>query len=223
MTILIFGATGAAGGSVLDVCLASADVAEVRAIVRRGLPPHDRLRAVVHADFLDFSPLSEAFRGRAHHRECRCVPSPCARTTACGRRYDVRRPGPPGPGVRSRRPGPPGPGDVFHTRMHLLLKGRTTGDARPVTGAGLPIDESAARIRCPRCFWQPTRSSLWGCVCTGTPEPPFDACGTIWNTFDTRGRCPGCSHQWIWTSCLRCGVASRHEDWYEQSPGSAPH
>src|SRR6186997_260126 len=63
MTILIFGATGAAGGSVLDVCLASADVAEVRAIVRRGLPPHDRLRAVVHADFLDFSPLSEAFTG----------------------------------------------------------------------------------------------------------------------------------------------------------------
>ena len=35
MKILVFGATGSAGGSVLRVCLAAPDVEEVRAIVRR--------------------------------------------------------------------------------------------------------------------------------------------------------------------------------------------
>ena len=69
-------------------------------------------------------------------------------------------------------------------------------------------------IRCPLCHWQPSAASRWHCVCHGTPEPFFEACGTVWNTFDTRGRCPGCQHQWQWTTCLSCGVASRHEDWY---------
>ena len=49
-----------------------------------------------------------------------------------------------------------------------------------------------------------------------TPEPPFDFCLTSWNTFATHGRCPGCRHQWIWTSCLRCEEWSLHEDWYER-------
>ena len=35
-----------------------------------------------------------------------------------------------------------------------------------------------------------------------------------WNTFETRGKCPDCAHQWRWTSCLRCEGWSRHEDWY---------
>jgi hypothetical protein len=69
------------------------------------------------------------------------------------------------------------------------------------------------RIRCPLCKWQPNASSVWACA-EGGPEPPFGACGTLWNTFLTRGRCPGCAHQWQWTSCLRCGGWSRHEDWY---------
>jgi hypothetical protein len=76
-----------------------------------------------------------------------------------------------------------------------------------------------ARIRCPLCEWQPTAQSQWACVGDGTPEPFFGGCGTIWNTFETRGRCPGCRHQWTWTSCLRCHGWSLHEDWYDVTPG----
>ena len=72
-----------------------------------------------------------------------------------------------------------------------------------------------AGIRCPKCQWRPSGSNLWRCDCKGTPEPVFDACGTIWNTFSTRGRCPGCQHQWLWTGCLHCQEASLHEAWYE--------
>lgn len=62
MKILLFGATGSAGGSVLRVCLASPTVEEVRAIVRRPLAlAHDRLRVFVHGDYLDFSSVEEAF------------------------------------------------------------------------------------------------------------------------------------------------------------------
>jgi hypothetical protein len=49
-----------------------------------------------------------------------------------------------------------------------------------------------------------------------SPEPPFKGCGTVWNTFLTKGRCPGCSHQWRWTSCLQCQQWSLHDDWYEK-------
>lgn len=75
-------------------------------------------------------------------------------------------------------------------------------------------EDKFSRIRCPLCEWQPNASSVWVCVCFDTPEPDFGGCGTIWNTFATGGRCPGCAHQWRWTSCLRCGEWSRHEDWY---------
>lgn len=75
------------------------------------------------------------------------------------------------------------------------------------------------RIRCPICFWHPDANSRWCCSAEGTPEPPFPSCGTIWNTFATRGRCPGCQHQWQWTSCLLCGEASLHEAWYETGTG----
>ena len=76
-------------------------------------------------------------------------------------------------------------------------------------------DEAFERIRCPLCDWTPSRSSRWFCSGAGTPEPAFDSCGTAWNTFTTRGLCPGCQHQWQWTSCLRCSGWSLHEDWYE--------
>jgi len=76
-------------------------------------------------------------------------------------------------------------------------------------------DEQLHGIRCPKCAWRPSQSDLWCCLAIDTPEPPFDFCMTEWNTFSTRGRCPGCQHQWTWTSCLRCGEWSLHEDWYE--------
>jgi uncharacterized protein YbjT (DUF2867 family) len=63
MTVVIFGATGSAGDSVLDVCLASPDVTEVRAIVRRTVAPHEKLRVIVHHNFLDYYSLEPAFTG----------------------------------------------------------------------------------------------------------------------------------------------------------------
>ena len=77
-------------------------------------------------------------------------------------------------------------------------------------------DEGLNGIRCPQCSWRPSVHDLWCCVVIDTPEPPFPGCGTEWNTFSTHGKCPGCAHQWQWTSCLRCGEWSLHEDWYEQ-------
>ena len=76
-------------------------------------------------------------------------------------------------------------------------------------GAGLK--GKGPRIRCPRCRWRPRRGDRWYCSRPG--------CGTSWNTFQTRGRCPGCGHQWTMTACLACHQWSRHLDWYE---GDAP-
>jgi uncharacterized protein YbjT (DUF2867 family) len=64
VNVLIFGATGSAGGSVLRACLGSPIVNEVRTITRRPLAlEHPKLRSIVHADFLDFSPVAEGFDG----------------------------------------------------------------------------------------------------------------------------------------------------------------
>jgi hypothetical protein len=58
-------------------------------------------------------------------------------------------------------------------------------------------------IRCPQCKWTPRAKHLWSC-----------RCGHNWNTFDTRGLCPGCGHQWEITGCLQCGAVSPHPEWY---------
>ncbi len=71
-----------------------------------------------------------------------------------------------------------------------------------------------SRIRCPLCKWRPDARSRWICRDSPHPENFTGGCGTVWNTFDTRGLCPGCGHQWRWTSCLRCHRKSPHEDWY---------
>ena len=64
MKILLFGATGSAGGSVLRMCLEAPAVGEVRAIVRRPLQlVHDKLRVFIHGDYLDYGPVVEAFAG----------------------------------------------------------------------------------------------------------------------------------------------------------------
>ena len=78
------------------------------------------------------------------------------------------------------------------------------------------VRDASDRIRCPRCAWTPDASSRWCCDYRQSPEPPFESCGAVWNTFKTAGRCPGCQHQWEWTSCLRCSEYSRHEEWYER-------
>ena len=64
MVILIFGASGSAGGGVLQACLASPAVTEVRAIARRPLAvAHPKLRTVQHQLFDDYSAIAEAFAG----------------------------------------------------------------------------------------------------------------------------------------------------------------
>ena len=82
-------------------------------------------------------------------------------------------------------------------------------------------DDKFNRIRCPLCRWRPRAYSRW--YCADAFVPPFFhlGCGTAWNTFDTRGRCPGCNYQWRFTDCLRCGGRSPHEDWYESSAAAA--
>ena len=79
-----------------------------------------------------------------------------------------------------------------------------------------------ARIRCPHCLWQPRRNSIWTCLPIGAPEYLARGCGHSWNTFDTQGLCPGCSHQWLHTSCLACGQWALHVDWYEREGSDKP-
>ena len=98
--------------------------------------------------------------------------------------------------------------------LHLLKNDRAP-DRIIVDVSSADRQEPFSAIRCPLCSWRPSASSLWSCNCLGTPEPFFESCGMVWNTFSTKGRCPGCRHQWQWTTCLRCGQASLHEDWYE--------
>jgi uncharacterized protein YbjT (DUF2867 family) len=64
MKVLVFGATGTAGGSVLRACLASPDVEEARVITRRPLNlANGKIREFVHQDFLDYGAILEAFSG----------------------------------------------------------------------------------------------------------------------------------------------------------------
>lgn len=98
-----------------------------------------------------------------------------------------------------------------------FLSFRKTSESENFLAEKEQTDETDfSRIRCPLCRWQPTASSLWFCSDLGYPEYFFGGCGAAWNTFETRGRCPGCGHQWKWTSCLRCGVFSPHEEWYAE-------
>jgi hypothetical protein len=81
--------------------------------------------------------------------------------------------------------------------------------------AGLDEDPTFGRIRCPHCAWRPTPSSRWACNGPDGAAPGFRGCGAVWNTFTTRGLCPGCNHRWQWTACLRCSDWALHEEWYE--------
>lgn len=99
----------------------------------------------------------------------------------------------------------------------LFQKKLETGDAaEEVTALDEEEKPEFGRIRCPVCRWRPRASDLWSCADCGYPEHFYGGCGTVWNTFDTRGLCPGCGHQWRWTSCLICWEWSPHEDWYEK-------
>jgi hypothetical protein len=64
VTILLFGASGSAGGSVLRVCLAAPQVTEIRAVTRRPLSiVHPKLIEVLHADYTRFEAIGNVFAG----------------------------------------------------------------------------------------------------------------------------------------------------------------
>lgn len=67
-------------------------------------------------------------------------------------------------------------------------------------------DKDFSGIRCPACRWRPTRHDTWACS---------PGCGEAFNTFITRGECPGCQRRWSQTQCNQCGTWSDHELWYE--------
>jgi len=100
---------------------------------------------------------------------------------------------------------------------YLLLQDREK-PAASQPGSKSKIEDSVdfSRIRCPLCKWRPTPAHRWFCAQCDYPEFFADGCGACWNTFSTRGRCPGCGHQWRWTACLNCSGWSPHENWYEK-------
>lgn len=70
MKVMVFGASGSAGGSVLRACLAASSTTEVRAIVRRpfvlsGEAADDRsarkLQTILHTDFENYAAVRDAF------------------------------------------------------------------------------------------------------------------------------------------------------------------
>ena len=64
MVLLILGASGSAGGGVLQACLKSPAVTEIRAIARRPLAvAHPTLQVVQHQDYEDYSAIGSAFAG----------------------------------------------------------------------------------------------------------------------------------------------------------------
>ncbi|HEV2852192.1 MAG TPA: epimerase [Thermoanaerobaculia bacterium] len=64
MKILLFGATGSAGGSVLRACVASPAVEEMRAVSRRPVSlDHEKLRVFLTGNFQDYSRVESAFAG----------------------------------------------------------------------------------------------------------------------------------------------------------------
>jgi len=63
MKILLFGASGTAGGAVLQACLNTPVVKEVRVIVRRPLGRTEaKLREFLHMNYLDYAAVTQAFR-----------------------------------------------------------------------------------------------------------------------------------------------------------------
>jgi uncharacterized protein YbjT (DUF2867 family) len=62
--VVLFGATGMVGRGVLRECLLDPDVESVLAVVRNAsLPPHDKLREIVHQDVYDLATIEGRLSG----------------------------------------------------------------------------------------------------------------------------------------------------------------
>jgi Domain of unknown function (DUF4261) len=87
----------------------------------------------------------------------------------------------------------------------------SVGPARPVI-AMIPSTQSTGDamvgVRCPACGWAPEALSRWECDC-----------GFMWNTFETRARCPACDKDWELTTCLKCKTRTPHARWYADRRG----
>lgn len=59
-------------------------------------------------------------------------------------------------------------------------------------------------IQCSTCEWNPDGGIHWACTC-----------GHMWNTFETKAKCPKCNMQWTDTWCPACGKPTPHKDWYK--------
>jgi Zn-finger nucleic acid-binding protein len=78
-----------------------------------------------------------------------------------------------------------------------------TAAQQAVTEETTPAPAAATSPRCPACRTPVSRGDRWQC-----------SCGTVWNAFDTQGRCPRCQRQWDETKCPRCGRWSERAAWY---------
>ena len=64
MKVVLFGATGMVGQGVLRECLLDPDVESVVAVARNaGLPPHGKLREIVHKDVYDLAAIEDRLAG----------------------------------------------------------------------------------------------------------------------------------------------------------------
>ena len=64
MRVLLFGATGMVGQGVLRECLLDSDVHSIVSIARGVTGQRDpKFREVIHADFLNFSPIENELSG----------------------------------------------------------------------------------------------------------------------------------------------------------------
>ena len=64
MKVVLFGATGMVGQGVLRECLRDAEVERVLVIGRRSIGNQkEKIREIVHRDFLDFSSIADQLSG----------------------------------------------------------------------------------------------------------------------------------------------------------------
>jgi hypothetical protein len=93
---------------------------------------------------------------------------------------------------------------AHHADVYCLT-GRPERGHPPLSTGDTGQRHGGARIRCPRCRWEPRADDQWMC-----------SCQHLWNTFDTRGVCPACDRKWAETQCKGCRQWSPHDAWYEQ-------
>lgn len=109
--------------------------------------------------------------------------------------------GVPEPPIRTRgQRYPPGSSASRRGRIVASSSGRQQGEG---TSGSTMRSPDGRLIRFPKCSFQPSTDTRWGCKC-----------GHSWNMFWTSGLCPACHFQWEVTRCPRCHEISEHRAWY---------